>query len=446
MAAADTIFAAGTAIGRAGITVIRLSGPQAGPAVTALTGRPPPPPRRAVLTRIHDPRDGAPLDTGLVLWFPAPRSVTGEDVAELHVHGGRAVFRAMAAALASRPGVRPAEAGEFTRRAFANGKLDLTQAEAIADLVAAETEAQRRQALRQQDGALHRLYEGWRGRLLRALAHLEADLDFPDEDLPSALADRTRPGLMELREEIIRHLSDDRRGERVRDGIEIAILGAPNVGKSSLLNRLVRREAAIVSAQAGTTRDVVEVQLDLGGYPVVLADTAGLRAATDALEDEGIRRAWQRAERADLRLVMVEAGDDTAEGALGDLAGPDSLLVVNKIDRAGGTGRAAAAPGFAGVAAVSALTGAGIEDLLRRLEAWVGDRFGASGAAVPTRARHRAALEECARALERAFGEEVPELAAEEVRLAVGALGRITGRVDVEELLEVVFRDFCIGK
>jgi tRNA modification GTPase len=440
----DTIFAPATAPGRGGVAVIRVSGPAAGRAVEALGSGSLPPPRLATLARLTDSAGGEHIDTGLVLWFPAPRSFTGEDVAEFHVHGGRAVTAALLDALARLPGLRPAEPGEFSRRAFENGKFDLTEAEAVADLVDAETSAQRRQALRQMEGELGRLYEGWRERLVRALAYAEADIDFPEEDLPSGLPDAVRPVLETLASQIADHLADGGRGERLREGIAIAILGAPNAGKSSLLNALARRDAAIVSERAGTTRDVVEVHLDLGGYPVLVADTAGLREADDEIEGEGIRRALLRAERADLKLAVFDAtvlpAVDERTAALID---ERTIVVANKADRVPDLDPAVIVPG---AFAVSAVTGQGLPALLDRLAGLVEERFGLGGGPALTRARHRSALEECREALMRALSAGYAELAAEDMRLAVRALGRITGRVDVEELLDVIFRDFCIGK
>ncbi|ACJ00181.1 tRNA uridine-5-carboxymethylaminomethyl(34) synthesis GTPase MnmE [Rhodospirillum centenum] len=436
----DTIFAPATAPGRGGVQVVRLSGPLAGPALVRLSGRLPPP-RQATLASLHDPAGGEVFDRALLLWFPAPASFTGEDVAELHLHGGRAVLAAAAEALTAL-GLRVAEPGEFSRRAFEHGKLDLTEAEAIADLVAAETAAQRRQALRQMDGALGRLYEDWRHRLVRALAHLEAEIDFPEEDLPGGLTDSVRPVVRDLLAEIAAHLADGHRGERLRDGIAIAILGAPNAGKSSLLNAIARRDVAIVSAQAGTTRDVIEVALDLGGYPVTLADTAGLRETLDAVESEGIRRALDRAARADLTLLVFDATLPPDPATLA-LAGEDALVVLNKADLAGELpSEVAGRPALA----VSAATGQGLAALLATLTAAVEMRYAPAAAPSLTRARHRAALEACGASLARALEAPLPELAAEDVRLAARALGRITGRVDVEDLLDVIFRDFCIGK
>ncbi len=437
---ADTIFALASAPGRAGVQVIRISGPDAGRTLQALTGRPLPAPRMAALAGLIDPATGDLFDRALVLYFAAPASFTGEDVVELHLHGGRAVLSAATQALTGL-GLRVAEPGEFSRRAFEHGKLDLTEAEAIADLVDAETAAQRRQALRQMEGALGQLYDGWRHRLTRALAHLEADIDFPEEDLPGGLSDAVRPVVEGLVAELSTHLADQGRGERLRDGISIAILGAPNAGKSSLLNAIARRDVAIVSNQAGTTRDVIEVQLDLGGYPVLLADTAGLRDAADQVESEGIRRALDRAAKADLKLLVFD-GAEMPDAATLALVDDDAMLVMNKADLTG------AAPPLLGrpVLPISARTGEGVPALLSALEQAVAARYAPSGAPALTRARHRTALEECRENLRRALSAPLPELAAEDVRLAVRALGRITGRVDVEDLLDVIFRDFCIGK
>ncbi len=321
-----------------------------------------------------------------------------------------------------------------------NGKLDLAAAEGLADLVAAETAAQRRQALRQLAGELGRTTEAWREQLLQMQAKLEAAIDFPDEDLPPGLWEHSRRAAAALAAEMQTFLADERRGERVREGVSVAILGPPNAGKSSLMNALARREVAITAASAGTTRDVIEVALDLGGYPVVLADTAGLRASTDAIEEEGVKRARDRARRADLKLVVVDASNPDEIVAIGDLLDDDAILVANKIDllRAG-------APAPQGLA-LSVKTGAGMDALLERLGAEVAARLAPSGAAIVTRARHREALEDCRAALVRFGGASLPELAAEDLRAAARALGRITGRVDVEDMLDRLFAQFCIGK
>ena len=446
LSSADTIFALASAPGRAGVAVLRLSGPGAGEAVRGLAGRADlPPPRRAVRCRLADPDSGAALDDGLMIWFPGPASFTGEDVAELHIHGGRATVEAVAEALAARPGLRAAEPGEFSRRAFLAGKIDLTAAEAIADLVDADTDAQRRQALAQLRGGLSERMETWRAALVDTLAYSEAWIDFPDEDLPEEAAAGMRERIAGLAAEIRAFLDDNRRGERLRHGLQVAILGAPNVGKSSLLNAIAERDAAIVSETAGTTRDIIEVHLDLGGWPVTLADTAGLREAPadgqGGIEREGVRRALARADAADVRLVVFDAGappDPTSAALITE----GTVPVFNKTDLGGSVpAEVAGIPAHA----VSARTGAGLPDLLRLLEGWAADILEGSGAPL-TRQRHRQALADCADALGRAAAADAPELAAEELRVAARALGRVTGRVDVEDLLDVIFRDFCIGK
>jgi tRNA modification GTPase len=436
----DTIFALASGAGRSGVAVYRLSGPLAAATLEALIGRVPAP-RQAVRARVTV--DGEIIDDGLALFFPAPRSFTGEDVVELHLHGGRAIARALAAALGAL-GLRPAEPGEFSRRAVVNGKFDLTRAEAIADLVDAETAAQRRQALRQLDGGLERLVEGWRSRLVAALAHFEAVIDFADEGIPDSLMMEVSGSVGRLVADMDAALADNRRGERLRDGFSIAIVGAPNAGKSSLLNRIAGRDAAIVSATAGTTRDVIEVHLDLGGWPVVLADTAGLRDAAEDVEAEGIKRAIARAETADLRLAVFDATRlpdlDPATVALVDAG---TLVVVNKVDQAGTLPSHIAGRS---VLAVSALNGVGLDALLVGVEAEVSARMDGAASSPFTRERHRAAVSEAGDALRRFDPDSGAELAAEDLRLAGRALGRVTGRIDVEEVLDVVFRDFCIGK
>ncbi len=444
----DTIFALSSGAGPAGIAIVRISGPAAAIAVERLTGRPPPRPRHATRRRFRD-ADGLETDDGLVLWFPAPASVTGEDVAEFHVHGGHAVVTTICDALSVLPGLRAAEPGAFTRRAFDNGKLDLTAAEGLADLIAAETTAQRRQALRQMDGALGRLYDTWRDGLTRVLAHVEAVIDFADEDLPEGIEAEVCTAVAALRDHIRDHLGDHGRGERIRDGVRIAILGPPNAGKSSLLNRLARRDAAIVHAVPGTTRDIIEVMLDLGGYPVVLADTAGLRETDDPVEREGAERSRRAAAAADVRLVVLDgAGWPAVDPSTRAQLTKDSLIVINKSDLV----TLDPAPDVDGQPAlpISALTGDGLPALFDQLRDVVASRFGATAEPALTRVRHRTALEEVETALELALtaAEETGdlELAAEDLRMAVRALGRITGQVDVEAVLDVVFRDFCIGK
>jgi tRNA modification GTPase len=434
--AQDTIFAPSTAPGRAGIAVLRVSGPDAKRAVESLCGSSSLAPKHTFLKAFRD-SDGAPIDRGLLLWFEAPHSFSGEDIAEFHVHGGRAVIDAMLAALAKIPGLRPAEPGEFTRRAVENGKLDLTQAEALADLIDAQTDAQRKQALRQSDGALSELYEGWTTRLIRAVALSEAVLDFPDEEIPADTLNTVREVSAIIAGEIRAHLNDHRRGEILRDGIYLTVFGLPNSGKSSLLNALAKRDVAIVSEIAGTTRDVIEVRLDLGGYPVIVADTAGIRETGDAIESEGVRRALARAESADIKLVLVDASADKPLDGLPKDIRPD-IVVWNKID--------IGQPRMGGIP-ISAKTGEGIPALLSTISKLCAKLLESKSNDAPlTRARHRAHLEEALAALER--GAKVPEreLFGEDLRLALRSLGRITGRVDIEDVLDVVFREFCIGK
>ncbi len=448
LAAPDTIYALATPPGRGGVAVVRVSGLRARDAIAALTQMSAPPPRLASLRRLADPQSGQLIDKALILYFAAPASFTGEDVAEFHLHGGPAVCDALLSALSALPGLTMAEPGAFTRRAFENGKMDLTAAEAVADLIDAQTQAQKNQALAQMDGALAQLYDGWRERLTRALAYLEASIDFPDEDLPADVAAKVRPALQELHKEIGAHLADGRRGEILRDGIHVAVIGAPNAGKSSLVNKLAQRDVAIVSAQAGTTRDIIETHLDIGGYPVILSDTAGLRPdqlgdkGQDAIESEGIRRALQRARDADIRILLFDA---TALPSLDKhtqaLADEHSLIIFNKSDLS----KSAAKP-FPDALFISAQSGAGLDRLTIALRDKIKTLLGTRAAPPPTRRRHREALAHTLDSLTRALNGAEPELIGEDIRLATRHLGRITGRVDVEDLLDVIFRDFCIGK
>lgn len=431
----ETIFAAASGAGRAAICVLRVSGPRSRALLQHLCGACPPPRRASVRTL----RDGAgeALDQALVLWLPGPASYTGEDCAELHLHGGRGVVDGVADALAAL-GARPAEPGEFTRRAFLNGRMDLIEAEAVADLVDAETASQRRQALRQLSGALGALYGDWSTRLTVLMAQQEALIDFPDEDLPPGVEEALMAELGMILSEVEAHLADDRRGERLREGIVIAVGGPPNVGKSSLINILASRDVAIVSPFPGTTRDVLEARAVFGGVPVTLLDTAGIREGADPIEVDGVRRALVRVAEADLVLLVADAAagsvwlDSDALPTAGAV-----LRVVNKIDLA---------PAPPGVIAVSAVTGDGLEALRTALDTAVRRLVERDGPPPLTRARHRAALSEVAAELRGAIMEGLAELRAERLRLATRALGRVTGRVDVEDVLDVVFSRFCIGK
>jgi len=449
----DTIFALASAPGRAAVAIMRLSGAGTAMALQALTGARPRT-RRPQLRGLKRPDNGAPLDQALVLWFPGPHSYTGEDVAELHLHGGAAVIDAVTEALLGL-GLRLALPGEFTRRAFENGKLDLSQAEAIGDLVEAETDAQRRQALAQLDGDLARRHAAWREALIEALAMLEAAVDFPDEDLPTEVARGAAPLIADVAREIDLALADGERGERVREGFRIALIGAPNAGKSSLLNALAGRDAAIVTPTPGTTRDVIEVALNLTGYRVLIGDTAGLRAPKGAIEAEGVRRAGALAEAADLRLMVVDAATrDERWREAAALARPGDICVLNKRDLA-------PSPIGAGVGAwarvhdleiieVSVTEGEGLAELRELLTARVVRSLSGGEFPAATRARHRqdlgAAREHLARAAKALSAPVEIELAAEDVRLAARSLARVTGRVDPEDVLDRVFARFCIGK
>ncbi|MGB6350447.1 MAG: tRNA uridine-5-carboxymethylaminomethyl(34) synthesis GTPase MnmE [Pseudolabrys sp.] len=479
----ETIYALSSGRPPAAIAVVRISGGGAGEALKALTGKSPTP-RQAVLARIRG-RDNEIIDHALALWFPAPHSETGEDVAELQLHGGRAVVAAVFAALADLPGLRPAEAGEFTRRAFENGKLDLTAVEGLADLVMAETEGQRRLALRQMTGALGGRAEAWRAQLIQALALVEARIDFSDEaDVPQDLVTPALQIARSLEGEISSVLADGGRGERLREGLVVAIAGPPNAGKSTLLNRIAKREAAIVSPYAGTTRDVIEVHLDLGGLAVTVLDTAGIRETDDPVEREGVKRARNRASAADLVLWVVDASAPMASQTPNIGPGASGIWVLrNKIDlvqmvskrnesssqiRGKNEQRAHTNKSLKNMLKkeltqrnesefsnneltfdLSATSGDGCDALLAQIAKYADSYLTGADSALVTRARHRKALEDTVRALRGALGRDLAgqeDLVAEELRTAARTLGRLTGRVDVEDILDVIFRDFCIGK
>ncbi|ORY82584.1 tRNA modification GTPase [Protomyces lactucae-debilis] len=437
----STIYALSTSAAKAAIAVIRISGPQARLALAALTPKRVKP-RQAHLVKLR--HQGQLLDEALAFYMPGPASFTGEDSVELHVHGGKAVIRSVLAALSSHKGLRYAEPGEFSKRAFRAGKLDLTQAEALADLIHAETEQQRRAAVSQAAGALAKRYDGWREQLIQGRAMLEAVIDFgEDNEIDSTVVEQVQQRVRQLQEAIRNHLEAGVRGERLKHGITVALFGPPNAGKSSLLNLLCRREVSIVSDEAGTTRDVVETMLDIGGYPVILCDTAGLRDAQGFVEQQGVRLANMRVEEADLRLCVVPAGE-AMDPLTQALVTPETMLVVNKVDLRSDArqGHHLSCTTHAGVDAfLAALTG--------RLQALTSDEHG-QGLALGTTARHREQCERCLEHLDIFLRYDTHGfdfvLAAEELRYAGDCLGRVLGRIDVEELLSVIFRDFCIGK
>ncbi|MCK1711424.1 MULTISPECIES: tRNA uridine-5-carboxymethylaminomethyl(34) synthesis GTPase MnmE [unclassified Bradyrhizobium] len=438
----QTIFALSSGRPPSAIAVVRVSGSQAGQALATLAGTLPAA-RRASRRLLRD-ASGQPIDDSVVLWFPGPASATGEDVAEFHVHGGRAVLSALLAAISDIPNMRAAEPGEFTRRAFENGKLDLTEAEGLDDLIHADTDRQRRQALRQLQGLLGNRARDWRERIIEASALIEAGIDFSDEgDVPAELMAPAMQAIKALQAEIAEVLAAQGQAERLRDGLVVAIAGPPNVGKSTLINQLARREVAIVSPHAGTTRDVIEVQLDLDGYPVTVIDTAGIRETDDPVEQEGVRRAEARAADADLVLWLL--GPDS--GANERLPASVPVWAIrNKIDLEGGVPTVAAAADR--TFPISARRGDGLPDLIQALVGFAADFFGTSEGALVTRVRQRDLLRQALDSLRRSLElvEEGEELAAEELRAAAYALGRLLGRVDVEDVLGAIFQKFCIGK
>ena len=437
MTDASTIFALSSAPGRAGVAVIRVSGSSVSKVLEKMVA-PRPKPRSVVYRTIRHPRTAEALDRAVVLWFAAPKSETGEDVAEFQVHGSRAVVAAILSALGEIDGCRLAEPGEFARRAFENGKLDLAEIEGLADLIEAETDAQRRQALAQAGGSLSKLYENWRSRLIEIAALTEAAIDFSDEgDVSTSAFAEARNRAVILKDEIAAHLNDGHRGEILRDGFRVALLGPPNAGKSSLLNALARRDAAIVSAEAGTTRDVIEVRLDLGGLPVIVSDTAGIREASSEIEREGIRRSLAAARDADLVIWLAENPESIPPLRI---SRETSLVIRSKADLPHESE-------FDGLA-ISATTGAGMDRLIEEIAQRASQAVGSQSAPALTQARHRQALENALKDIE-AFLNGSPdavELRAEDLRRAAHAIGRITGRIDVEDVLDQIFSRFCIGK
>jgi len=435
-----TIFALTTGSYRAGVAVIRTSGDESVSIYKKLTRQEKEPKSRyAEFATFYNPETEEVLDKGLAIYFKAPNSFTGEEVVEYHIHGGYAVINDFLKVLSEFENCRLAEPGEFTKRAFVNGKMDLTAAEAIADLVDAETEAQKMQALEQLGGGLAKLYNGWAESLKKALAYQEAEIEFPDDDMPNSLSEKLKPKILELIDEIENHLDDKRRGERLRNGISIAIIGAPNAGKSSLLNILARRDAAIVSDEAGTTRDVIEVHMDLGGFPVILSDTAGLRETENKIEAEGIKRAKKVSDDADIKIALFDSTKSKFDIETEKLIDKKTIVVLTKIDKG-------VQIEYDDAFRISSATGSGIDILLEEITRRIKMSFGKKTGPSLTRERHRAALQETLECLMRSVNAQLPELAAEDLRLAMRSLGTITGIVHVEDLLDKIFKDFCIGK
>lgn len=438
MSTSETIYALATPPAKSGVAVVRLSGPRALAVLKELSGFADVTPRHAHYVTLGT------IDKGIALYFNAPHSFTGEDVVELQLHGSIAVIRELFDVLAAMEGLRPAEPGEFSRRAFLNGKMDLLEAEGLADLIAAETGQQKRQAMRQMQGEVSGYFDELRARILKSLAHLEAYIDFPDEEIPESVLSGLSDDIKDLQDIIGSALSDQLRGERLRDGINVVILGAPNAGKSSLLNALAGKDAAIVSARAGTTRDIIEVHMEIAGYPVVLVDTAGIRQSSDEIEEEGVRRALARAAAADIKLVLFDGASVDSDAGSRALLDAEAIPVVTKsdiliydINKLKFKQK---------IFSISAKNGQGIEALLAEIEKRIVSFFSGAQAPLITRHRHRALLMETKACLEKSLRPAPLELRCEELRLAGQAVGKVTGKIAVDDVLDVIFKSFCIGK
>lgn len=435
-----TIFALATPPGKSGVAIIRISGPDAFSCIDQLTIEAAPKARYAALRDLINPTTNQLIDKVVILTFPSPNSFTGEDVVELHTHGSKAVINLLINVLSSFVNFRLASPGEFSKRAFLNGKMDLTAAEGLADLIESETLIQQQQAMRQMQGNLANLYEDWKLKLIRILALIEAYLDFPEDDIPSEVIEQVNNEVDLLRKNIASHLNDNHRGEILRRGIHVAILGAPNVGKSSLLNYLAQRDVAIVSNIAGTTRDIIEVHLDLAGYPVTIADTAGIRESEDVIEKEGINRAHLKAENADIKIVIMAADDKhSLSPEISSIMDKNTIIVINKIDQDSLIKHKNAIE-------ISVKENIGLDLFLAKLSSEVSEKFSPSSYPIITRERHRRYLNDCLESLNCFTLDNQLELASEDLRLAARALGQIVGTIDVETILDEIFIKFCIGK
>ena len=447
----DTIFALATLMGKSGVSVIRISGEHALSVLHALGFKKTPIPNHVYFSKLFTPDTSDLLDEGIVLYFKAPHSFTGEDIIELQLHGSIAVISDTINALSQLPYLRPAEAGEFAKRAFMNNKLDLTKAEGLSLLIDAETSIQRKLAINQLQGNLETLYEGWRKELISILAKIEAYIDFPDDDIPTSAITEATEAINNLIGKIEKHVSDDKRGEILFKGIHVAIIGAPNVGKSSLLNLIAKRDVAIVSNIAGTTRDVIEVKVNLEGYPVTFFDTAGIRETEDVIESEGVKRSLSTLESADIVIfVCDDISNLDATNLLNNLQAPEStILLLNKVDILDYNSRKHFSafnlpPNH--ILEISVKTEYGMENFFDILLKNIKDKYNPSSEPVITKARYRKALQECVTYLKQFSNIKTLELAAEDLRLAAYFIGTITGRVDIEEVLDEIFSNFCIGK
>lgn len=444
----QTIYALSTVFGKSGVAVIRISGKDALSSVSRMTNlyTASLKPRYAYFAGLHHAVSGELLDKCLLLYFQAPHSFTGEDVVELHTHGSRAVIAAVMDSLAQIKDFRLAEPGEFSKRAFYNNKMDLTEAEGLADLIDAETSEQQKYAIRQMDGALKGLYEGWREKLVKILAHLEAYIDFPDEDIPQDIVDNMQNTVFKLSEDIKKHLQSDNVGERLREGFRVTIIGAPNAGKSSLLNQIARREAVIVSDIAGTTRDAIDIHLDLGGYPVMFTDTAGLRETEEEIEQKGITIAYEKAKQSDLVIYLFDASTDSAQDVEKyKKEFEDKILIVaNKQDKLDASRISKLEK--TGCLVISAKQNIGTEKLLEAIKEQISSRFTSNSGMLISRRRYREALQNVIEYLSGFSFEKEIELTAEDIRLAAREIGKITGRIEVDEILDKIFGSFCIGK
>ena len=442
-----TIYALSSGPGISGIAVIRVSGKNTAKVIKKLTGSKLPRPRMATLKKFNKNGGKELIDEGVIIWFPAPNSYTGEDLAEFHVHGSRAVINAMHLAISKVKNCRLAEPGEFTKRAFQNGRINLLKAESISDLISAETEIQRKQALKVMSGKSSDKFNSWREKLLKILSNVEAKIDFPDEDLPKNIIKGIQKISNGVLHEIKKTLNDQKVGERIREGFKIAIIGPPNSGKSSLLNYLSKRDAAIVSEIAGTTRDVIETHLNLDGYPVIVSDTAGIRSSKNEIEKKGIKIALKRAEDADLRLIIVSAKKVDFSSVLRNLLKKNAILVLNKSDLV--TGKSNSKFNKYEHVLISIKKDLNLNKLISKIKSKLKNKFTTTEDILITRERHRQNLINCMHHLEKFQKKKLVndfDRAAEDLRLATRHLGMIVGKVDVEELLGSIFNDFCIGK